>query len=209
MNRFTKRLTRNTKTIIVVGLLLAVASFAFYTSKQVSALNTANNSLASTQASLSKLHTELATAEAGGATAISQLSAKAATAKLVLPTGPLPNTITTQVYDQAQAAGLQVTSFSKQTVAQGPNRCLSYQPFSMTVTGSLSSLINWVTTVESFSQGSGLPLITLSEVSLLAVASTGTTDSYTLSATLKAWSTSTVPPAPGSTPSAQNTTSSC
>jgi Tfp pilus assembly protein PilO len=209
MSRFTKRLTRNTKTIIVVCLLLAVASFAFYTSKQVSALNTANNSLASTQASLNKLHAELATAEAGGATAISQLSAKAATAKLVLPTGPLPNTITTQVYDQAQAAGLQVTAFSKQAVAQGPNSCLSFQPFTMSVTGSLSNLINWVTTVETFAPGSGLPLITLSGVSISAAPSTGSADSYTLSATLKAWSTSTVPPAPGSTPSAQNTTSSC
>jgi Tfp pilus assembly protein PilO len=207
LDKHTKRLTRNTKMIAVVCLILAVASFAFYTNKQMSSLNDAKAASATAAASLAKLHSQLTVAEAGGITAISQLSSKADTAKQVLPKGPLPSSLTNTVYQQAQSAGLQVTSFGKQAVATGPNKCLSYQPFTLGVTGSQSSLINWVTAVQTFTPGSGLPLLTLSSVSI--VTAPGSPGNYTLTATLKAWSTSTTAPAADSAPSQNTATASC
>jgi Tfp pilus assembly protein PilO len=213
MSKLTKRLSRNTKTALILSLVLALAAFAFYTRKQISAVKSATSAQAAAQASLNNLQVELKTAESGGITAISKLTTQAALAKQVLPSSAPTVQLVNAISNQASSSGLTMTALAKGPSTTGPSGCLSYQPYTLTVTGSLSSMINWVTAVQNFTPGANLPLLTLSGVSIGVAGGhggqsvTGTTQpivangAYSLTATLKAWYTSSVAPTATAAPS--------
>jgi len=206
MSGITKRLSKNTKTLLLLGLILCAAVYLFYVRPQSTNLAAASAAQTAAAKSLSTIKAEVGVAQQGGQTTISNLVKQQKLASELLPPQPDSATLVTAIPATATAAGLTVVSISNAasvpyipptttgaspTPASGTAKTatpavtnLAYIPYTIAVQGSLSAIIGWIKSIQTFSSSSKLPLLTLSGSTLTS--SQGGT-AFTLGTTIRVW----------------------
>lgn len=178
-----KQQSRQLGMIALLGLVPLLLVYFVFTRHEVSAASTTQKSLITAKANLQSAQQLVASAAAGGKTAINTLEQNVKTAAALLPTSVNQQNILTSLPASTAAAGLTLGSLSAAgSSIAGPVSGLASVPVTVTVSGSFSGLTSWITTIQA-----ATPLVTISNPSITASGKSSGTDQLT--ATLNYWYT--------------------
>ncbi len=195
-------LTRNTKTWMLLGVVLLLAVFFFYDWKQIKAVGSASAAQQNAVQKLDMVRSQLANAQSNGTQSISALEQKVSSAETLLPAATNPTEETqsalTRLTGLVSQAGLHLTQTNQQTPAAVSGQPgLTYLPIKVDVTGSFGQLSSWIASAQS-----ATPLLTLSDSQLTNNKNTG---SYSLQTTVRFWFSTLQQPAQSGAPGPQAT----